>query len=356
MSSPVQGRGAGFNTPNRFEPFHLETLPDEPLDGDEAGPRAIPTQLFVDSTRSILAENDSPDLGFRFSINPYRGCEHGCVWCFARPSHEYLGFSAGLDFESKILVKPDAPELLDEAFRRKSWEPQFVMLSGNTDCYQPVERRLQLTRRCLQVFLKFRNPVGVITKSALVTRDLDVLAELAALNLVKVTLSITTLDADLQRRMEPRASTPERRLEAVEKIAARGIPVGVNVAPVVPGLNDEEIPAILREAAARGARWAGCIMVRLSGSVEPLFTEWLQRELPLRASRVLGRLREVRGGKLNDTRWGVRMRGEGPIADGIRDLFDLMCRRHHLNETECDLAVEHFRVPRPQLTLFESPG
>jgi DNA repair photolyase len=233
MSDEPRGRGAGWNPPNRFEPYRIEVSADD-VDAADDGPRRLETELLVDTSRSILAENDSPDVPFRYSLNPYRGCEHGCVYCYARPSHEYLGFSAGLDFESRILVKPDAPNLLDGALRRPGWVPQTVALSGNTDCYQPVERRLELSRRCLEVFARHRNPVAVITKNALVTRDLDLLGELATLDLAAVTVSITTLDSDLARTMEPRASTPARRLEAVEQLASAGVPVGVNIAPVVP--------------------------------------------------------------------------------------------------------------------------
>ncbi len=348
MTSRSRGRAAGFNPPNSYERFHLERLDEEaPPD------RQIPTEFFVDSTRSILAQNDSPDIPFRYSINPYRGCEHGCIYCYARPSHEYLGFSAGTDFESKILVKPDAPVLLQETFKRKSWEPQVVAFSGNTDPYQPAERRLELTRRCLEVFLRFRNPVNVITKNFLVVRDIDILKQLAALNLVHVHMSITTLDAELARVMEPRTSAPARRLEAVERLAAAGIPTGVNAAPVIPGLTDEEMPAILREVARRGAKTAVYTLVRLPGAVEPLFIEWLHRELPLRASKVLNRLRESRGGKLSDSRFEKRMSGEGRIAESIRDLFSLTCRKYHLNEQEIELSTQHFTRPAPpQASLF----
>src|SRR5262245_47463081 len=284
MAEVKKGRGAGFNPANRFEPLRLELLDD--FSDDKP---SVPTQLYIDSTREILARNDSPDVPFTYSINPYRGCEHGCIYCYARPSHEYLGFSAGLDFESKILVKPEAPRLLEDAFQRKSWKPQVIALSGNTDPYQPIERQLQLTRRCLEVFLKYRNPVGMITKNHLITRDLDILRQLAEFNLVHVHLSITTLDAGLARIMEPRASAPARRLEAVEILAANRIPVGVNAAPLIPGLTDEELPSILREAAARGALTAAYILVRLPGAVQPLFLDWLKRELPQRAPKVLGR-------------------------------------------------------------------
>ena len=346
-----RGRAAGFNTPNRFEPLHLEPDPAEP--GEEGFEERVPTSYLIDASRSILAENDSPDLGFRFSLNPYRGCEHGCVYCYARPSHEYLGFSAGLDFETKILVKEQAPELLEAALRKRSWQPQVVVLSGNTDCYQPVERRLQLTRRCLEVFHKFRNPVSLITKNHLVTRDLDILGPMAALDLVHVTLSITSLDRRLTAAMEPRTSRPERRLQALEELSRAGVPAGVNVAPLIPGLNDSEAPAILEAAAARGARWANYIMVRLPGAVRPLFLDWLQRHYPDRASKVAHRLEAVRGGQLSDARYGSRMRGEGETAELVARFFQIAKRRHGLDRGGHDLAVHHFRRQgEDQLELF----
>lgn len=273
--------------------------------------------------------------------------------CYARPSHEYLGFSAGLDFETRILVKPEAPRLLEEAFRKKSWQPQVVALSGNTDCYQPVERRLQITRRCLEVFLRFRNPVTIITKNHLVTRDLDLLAELAGLDLVHVTLSITSLKRRLTAAMEPRTSRPELRLEAIARLTAAGVPAGVNVAPLIPGLNDEEVPAILEAAAARGARWAGYIMVRLPGAVQPLFLDWLRRELPDRANKVVSRLQAVRNGGLSDPRFGSRMRGEGELADVVSSFFHLARRRHGLDGDRRELATHRFRrTGHDQLQLF----
>ena len=341
------GRGAAYNPANRFEPFHVERL-----DADDEQ-RPVPTRTFVDSTRSILAQNDSPDVPFEFSINPYRGCEHGCIYCYARQTHEYLGFSAGLDFESKILVKPDAPKLLEQAFRRKSWKPQPVCLSGNTDCYQPLERHLELTRRCLEVFLKYRNPVTMITKSHLITRDLDILRQLARFNLVSAQFSITTLDPDLARMMEPRAAAPGRRMEALRSLAESGIPTGVSVSPVIPGLTEEEIPAILKEAAANGATAAMYILVRLPLAVEELFVDWLERQMPARAGKILNRLREIRGGKLSTSDFDTRKRGEGKIAESIRALYDLCCRKYGLNQAEIRLATHHFvRDSSAQLGLF----
>ena len=346
-----RGRAAGFNTPNRFEPLHLEPDPAEP--GEEGFEERVPTRYLIDASRSILAENDSPDVGFRFSLNPYRGCEHGCVYCYARPTHEYLGFSAGLDFETRILVKEQAPELLEAALRKRSWQPQVVALSGNTDCYQPVERRLQLTRQCLEVFLRFRNPVSLITKNHLVTRDLDILESMAALDLVHVTLSITSLDRRLTAAMEPRTSRPERRLQALQELSRAGVPAGVNVAPLIPGLNDSEAPAILEAAAARGARWANYILVRLPGAVQPLFLDWLQRHYPDRAGKVVHRLEAVRRGQLSDARYGHRMRGEGELAELVGRFFKIAKRKAGLDRPAPAMAVDHFRRQgEDQLELF----
>lgn len=338
---PVRrGRGARYNPANRFEPLHLEEDPSA-LDEDEL--RQVQTEYLIDHTRSILARNDSPDTGFTFSINPYRGCEHGCIYCYARPSHEYLGFSAGLDFETKILVKEDAPRLLSEAFQKPSWEPQLVALSGNTDPYQPLERKLGLTRRCLEVFLKHRNPVAIITKNHLVTRDADLLEEMASMNLVSVALSITTLRPELVGRMEPRTSRPERRLAAIQELSRRGIPVSVNVAPVIPGLTDEEIPNILRAAAEHGARNAMYIIVRLPGPVKELFLDWIEREFPDRAGKIVNRLRDLRGDRLTDSRFGYRMRGEGEWATMIAHLFAVSCKKYGLNSRHRELSTKHFR-------------
>jgi DNA repair photolyase len=337
MPTSIKGRGANLNPPNRFERLHLE-----PLDDHWEDDRTVETEFLVDTSRTILAKNDSPDLDFTYSINPYRGCEHGCVYCYARPSHEYLGFSAGIEFESKILVKPDAPALLEDSFRKKSWQPQVIAFSGNTDPYQPVERKLQLTRRCLEVFLKYRNPVEIVTKNFLITRDLDILQQLASLNLVHVLISITSLDPGLVRVMEPRTPTPAKRLEAIQILAENTIPVGVNAAPIIPGLNDEAIPSILEEASARGATSAGYILVKLPGEVKSIFLDWLHRELPERESKIVNRLREVRGGKLSDSRFGTRMRGEGKVAETIEELFRLTCKKYHLNERIITLSTEHF--------------
>ena len=345
-----RGRGARLNPPNRFDRLHFEEDPAA-LDEDEL--RQVETEYLVDATKSVLARNDSPDTGFTFSINPYRGCEHGCIYCYARPSHEFLGFSAGLDFETRILVKQDAPELLSKAFQKASWEPQVVALSGNTDPYQPLERRLEITRNCLKTFLRHRNPVAIITKNYLVTRDADILEELARLNLVRVTLSITTLRPELVSIMEPRTSRPERRLKAVEELSKNGIPVSVNVAPIVPGLTDEEMPAILKAAADHGATNASYIIMRLPGPVKELFLDWLQSNFPDRAQRVINRLRDLRGDRLTDSRFGLRMRGEGEWADMISTLFKMSCRNSGLNSTYPTLSTEHFRrLQHGQADLF----
>src|SRR6267142_3736453 len=269
-AKPLPSRGAGGNPPNRFEKLHVETDDDYDADQDPL-PR---TQFLKDNTSTIITYNDSPDVGFQASINPYRGCEHGCIYCYARPFHEYLGFSAGLDFESKFMVKEDAPELLRNELSSPKWQPQVIFLSGVTDCYQPVERKLKLTRRCLEVLAEFRNPVFIVTKNQLVTRDVDLLSELARHHAVGVLLSITTLDAGLRKVMEPRTSPPAARLAAIRELASAGIPVGVNVAPIIPGLTDHEIPAILKAAAEAGATSAGYTVVRLPHAVAPLFVKW----------------------------------------------------------------------------------
>ena len=336
----LDGRGTRLDPPNRFERLHVER---DAADEAESDSPAQPTELYRDTSKTILAENDSPDVGFRFSLNPYRGCEHGCIYCYARPSHEYLGFSAGLDFERKLMVKPNAAALLRETLSSRRWQPQVIALSGNTDCYQPTERHLRLTRACLEVLAEFRNPVSVITKSALVTRDADLLANLAGHGAAHVFLSITSLDADLARRMEPRAASPERRLQAIGSLAAAGVPVGVMIGPVIPGLNDHEIPAILERAAGAGARSASWVMLRLASPLDQLFAAWLEKHFPDRAARVLGRIRECRGGQLNDSRFRVRQRGTGQYAEQIRQLFVLAARRRHLDRPLPPLNTAAFR-------------
>jgi DNA repair photolyase len=343
----MKGRGATWNPQNRFET--LEYVRDDEAPPDDSSPRTI---YLRDPTRTIIATNDSPDIGFDASINPYRGCEHGCIYCYARPTHEFLGMSAGLDFETRILVKEDAPALLREELNAKKWEPKVLVMSGVTDPYQPIEKRLGITRGCLEVLADFRNPVGVITKNHLVTRDVDVLAELAKYNCAFATISITTLDASLARTMEPRTSSPELRLDAIATLAAAGIPVSVNVAPVVPALTDHEMPAILAAAKKAGAKWANYVALRLPWAVAPLFEQWLTENFPDRKDKVLNRIRELRNGKLYDATWGLRGRGTGIFAEQTEALFDVTCRRLGLNEEERELSTAHFRRRTAQASLF----
>jgi len=347
-TTEIRGRGAASNPANRFE--HTHYARSEWDDPDDPSPDTV---LLKDSSRTIINFNDSPDVGFEASINPYRGCEHGCVYCFARPNHEYLGFSAGLDFETKILVKENAPELLRKELSSARWVPQTIAISGVTDAFQPIERRLRLTRRCLEVLAEFLNPVVIITKNELVTRDIDLLSQLARHDGALVFISVTSLDSGLARRLEPRASQPGRRLGAIEALAKAGIPVGALVAPVIPGLTDHELPSILEAAASAGATAAGYVPLRLPFGVAPLFEEWLALHEPLRKEKILGRIREMRGGRLNDPNFGSRMHGQGPYADHIRSLFEMSCRKFRLNASRPKLTAAAFRRPGPsQLGLF----
>lgn len=346
-----QGRGARTNPKTAFQPLHVDLDPDA-LDDDEL--RQVDTKFFRDPAQSVLSSNESPDVPFRYSINPYRGCEHGCLYCYARPTHEYLGFSAGLDFETRILVKENAPTLLGERLQSENWTPTPICLSGNTDPYQPVERELKLTRRLLHVLAHHRNPVGLITKNGLLTRDLDVLAEMAEWGGVRVTVSVTTLDDDLAGAMEPRTARPPLRLRVIEACAEAGVPVGVNVAPIVPGLTDEEIPRILKAASDRGATSAGYTVLRLPGAVRELFLDWLERHASHRKSRVLNRLEAIRGPDLTDSEFGVRMTGEGLWAETIQDLFHLSCKQHGLDGSSPPLNTDAFRRRAGgQIGLFE---
>jgi DNA repair photolyase len=337
----IRGRGTASNPPNRFERL---TYADEWDREDFDGP-SPETDFLKDPSRSIISFNKSPDIGFDASINPYRGCEHGCIYCYARPTHEYLGFSAGLDFETKILVKEDAPRLLRKALSSSRWSPQVMAMSGVTDPYQSVEQRLMLTRKCLEVLLEFRNPVVIITKNRLVTRDIDLLSELARHKAVSVCLSVTTLDERLSRIMEPRASRPSRRLSAIETLAQAGVPVGVMVAPVIPGLTDHELPAIVACAARAGAQFAGFIPLRLPHGVSSLFEGWLERHMPDRKNKVLNRIRDIRGGRLNDPRFGQRMKGEGVFAEQIETLFTVACRRARILGRKPAISTAAFRRP-----------
>ena len=352
-----KGRGARTNPTGRFERARIEPDldaladwlsgddPADPRDHTERSTPTPPTQAIPDPSRTAITTNDSPDIPFDASLNPYRGCEQGCAYCYARPTHEYLGYSAGLDFETKILVKERAPELLRKELSAPRWKPRVVALSGVTDAYQPLERKLEITRRCVEVFAEFLNPIGIITKNALVARDLDLFRPLAEVNAVSVNLSITTLDARLQRALEPRASAPHERLRAVERLAEAGIPVGVMIAPIIPGLTDAETPALLQAAADAGARHAGHIVLRLPHGLRELFDDWLLTHRPMRREKVLHRLESLRGGKLNDPRFGTRLRGEGRFAEQISGLFELMKKRYGLDQPQPELSAASFRKP-----------
>lgn len=339
----IVGRGAAGNPKNRFERIEVEPEFEE-LDPEEPRPETV---YLKDHSRSIIARNDSPDIGFDASINPYRGCSHGCAYCYARPTHEYLGLSAGLDFESKILVKEHAPELLRKELSSPRWQPTVLSMSGVTDPYQPVEKRLRITRRCLEVLAEFRNPVAIVTKNHLVTRDIDLLSELARHDAAVVAVSLTTLDDGLRRVMEPRTSRPIRRLAAIEALTGAGIPAGVMTAPIIPGLNDHELPALLSAAGRAGATFAAYVPVRLPHAVRPLFEDWLEHHFPGRKEKVLNRIRSMRGGELNDPRFGSRMRGEGLFAEHIAQLFSISCRR---------AGIEKGRFPKLSTAAFRRAG
>lgn len=352
-----KGRGATANPANPFEALHLEDDPEwlEELARDpDAVPPSARTQLFTDDTQTLITKNTSPDLSFDFSLNPYRGCEHGCAYCYARRYHEFLGWSSGLDFESKLLVKPRAPELLRAELLKKSWRGGKLACSGVTDCYQPVERRLKITRGCLEVLAEFRQPVVVITKNHLITRDIDHLRELAKWQAGAALLSVTTLDPALAAALEPRASSPRMRLAAIRALTDAGVPAGVSVAPVIPGLNDHEIPAILAAARDAGAQFAAYSILRLPGSVAGVFQHWLARNVsPETAGKILRRLRDLRGGKLNELRPGIRMRGEGELAEQIGRIFKVTARRLGLDKMRPEVTGEHFRRSEGrQLELF----
>ena len=352
----IKGRGAQFNPKNRFERLRVEKFYNDEIDSfySEGNPKErIATQYFKDTSRSVISVNNSEDIDFDYSFNPYRGCEHGCIYCYARPSHEYLGFSSGLDFETKIMVKENAPELLEKELKKKSYKPDIIIFSGNTDCYQPIESKLKITRKALEVCLKYGNPVGLITKNALVLRDIDILKEMSKKDLVSVTLTITSMDKSLISKMEPRTSVPLKRLETISKLAENNIPVGVNIAPVIPGLNDEEIPSILKAASELGAEYAGFILLRLPYSVKDLFVNWLSNEFPQKANKIINRIKDIRGGKLNNSEFGKRFSGEGEFAETIKSLFAISCKKYGLNKRDYQLSVQNFRKKaNEQLEMF----
>ena len=353
-SSAIRGRGASWTPANRFEKLHIDLGDMDVVQIDqerEERPRRA-TQYFRDGTRTIISRNSSPDVGFETSVNPYRGCEHGCIYCYARPTHEYLGFSAGLDFESKIMVKTEAAELLRSELESPGWKPQVLVMSGVTDPYQPIEKKMRITRGCLEVLAEFRNPVAIITKNRLVTRDLDLLCELAGFGAAAVNISVTSLDPKLQRVLEPRTSSPEARLDAISQLRAAGVPTGVMVAPIIPGLTDHEVPRILKACAQAGAQFAGYTIVRLPWAVAPLFEHWLEEHFPDRKEKVLGRIRDLRGNdRLNNSQWHLRMTGEGIFAEQIASLFEVGCRRTGIGERP-KLSTASFRRQKEQLDLF----
>ena len=345
-----KGRGAVSNATGRFETQKRELADDgwrhAALEEDD--PPRIPTTVGLDTTKTIIARNTSPDVPFDRSINPYRGCEHGCVYCFARPSHAYLGLSPGLDFETKLFRKPDAAALLEAELAKPGYEADTIALGANTDPYQPIEREERITRSILEVLDGCNHPVGIVTKGALVSRDVDILGGMASRSLAKVAMSVTTLDRDLARRMEPRASTPAKRLRAIETLAKAGVPVHVLVAPIIPGINDHEIEAVLRSAKDAGARGAGWVLLRLPHEIKDLMAEWLEAHFPDRAERVMSLVRQTRGGKLYQSRWRERQRGRGPIADLIDQRFRIAKTKLRMHDRSAPLDTEAFRAPVPQ--------
>jgi DNA repair photolyase len=346
----MRGRGSANNPANRFD--KIDYVPDEE---EISQGISLRTEYYKDASRSIIAYNDSPDVGFDASINPYRGCEHGCIYCYARPTHEYFGLSLGLDFETKIFVKENAPSLLRKELSSPKWKPQAIALSGNTDPYQPAERHFQLTRECLRVLSEFRNPVAIVTKNFLVTRDIDILKNLSEYGAALVAFSVTTLDPNLARAMEPRASQPEYRLKAIQKLSENSIPTMVMVAPVIPGLTDHEIPNIIRRAVDAGAEGAGYIMLRLPHGVKDLFQSWLETHYPNRKNKVLNRILSIRRGNLNSNEFYDRMKGNGIFAEQIRKIFELACRKAGIEGNKFELSKENFRRPGTsgQLKLFD---
>ncbi len=346
-----KGRGAQYNPKNRFLKGEYVQEHTESIDDWEQEKRT--TEYIYDDSKTIVNKVTSPDVGMLYSANPYQGCEHGCIYCYARNSHEYWGYSAGIDFESRIVVKRNAPALLRKFFDNKNWEPAPISFSGNTDCYQPIERKMKITRALLEICLEYRNPVGIITKNALVLRDMDILKQLAALNLVRVFISVTSLDEDLRQLMEPRTASYRSRLSVLRRLSEAGIPVGIMNAPLIPGLNDMHMHDVLKAASEAGAKWAGYTVVRLNGAIGDIFKDWLFKAFPDRADKVWNQICACHGGNVNDSRWGNRMVGDGTFAQLIKDQFKLYCRKYHLNESKMEMDTSHFRrLINRQLSLF----
>ncbi len=350
----LRGRGARTNDTGRFESFRSEAFEDGWTEEDEAA-RPLTTTIQPMKSKTIIAKNDSPDIGFNRSINPYRGCEHGCIYCYARPAHAYLGLSPGLDFESKLFFKPEAGKLLERELSKPSYKPQVIHIGGDTDPYQPQEKTLRVTRAVIETLARFNHPFTIITKSALITRDLDILGAMGKAGLARAAVSVTTLDRRLARSMEPRAATPERRIDAIRQLAAAGVPVTVMFAPSIPSLNDHEMEAVLQRAAEAGATSAGYVALRLPLEINDLFRQWLATDYPDRAKRVMSLVRQMRGGAAYDSEWGKRMTGEGPVAEVMSQRFDLARRRFGLDTPTTRMDVDAFRVPAragDQLSLF----
>jgi len=335
-----KGRGAQIYLPNRFEKNFYTAEEGQADPADQSVPA---TRIFIENPKNILSKNDSPDIPFTYSINPYQGCEHGCIYCYARNSHEYWGFDSGLDFETKIICKPDAPLLLRQKFLSRAWKPELIVLSGNTDCYQPIEKKMKITRGLLRVFYEFGNPVGIITKNVLVLRDMDILQELAAENLVKVIFSITTLDENLRSKLEPRSATSRKKLIAIRKLTERKIPVSVLMGPVIPGLNNHEIPDIIKNANESGAYDVNMVMIRLNGNLGILFRDWLHRHFPEREEKVWNQICSLHRGQVNESRWGFRMKGDGKMADSIHHLFKTVKNGYFKDNKSYDLSFTRFR-------------
>lgn len=346
-----KGRGAQMNTKNKFHAQEYAIEVPEAIDDWEQ--EKTKTQFFIESGKTILNRVTSPDVPMYYSLNPYQGCEHGCIYCYARNSHEYWGFSAGKDFESKIVIKKRAPELLRELFAGKKWKVMPISLSGNTDCYQPIERKMELTRKILEVCLEYKNPVGIITKNALILRDIDIIQELAKHQLVSVFVSITSMDEDLRRKLEPRTSAYSQRIKVIEELSKAGVYCGVMNAPIIPGINDHHMYEVLRQASYAGAQAAGYTIVRLNGAVSDLFKHWLEHTFPDRAQKVLGLIADCHGGQLNDSRFKTRMSGEGNYADMIKKQFSIYTKQFNLNEEDYQYNLNDFvRVQPGQLRLF----
>ncbi len=359
---PLRGRGSGVNPPNRFEKLGFAADGDyvdaaARDDDDFLKPRSVATAILEDTSRTILNHVDSPDLGFGWTVNPYRGCEHGCVYCYARPGHEYLGISSGIDFETKIMAKHDAPQLLQRALSKNSWQGEPIVFAGVTDVYQPIEADFEITRKCLEVCLAFRQPVSIITKNKLILRDTDIIAEMAKMNLIHAAISLTTLDNKLAIAMEPRASSPRSRLDTIRTLAKLGVPTTVMTAPIIPGLNDHELPALLREASHAGATCAGYVLLRLPHQIKEIFLDWLRRNFPQRAAKVEALIRDTREGELYNATFFERARGTGAFADQINATFRTFARKYKLANRLPPHERGLFRVPheiaeRGQLSLF----